>query len=141
MCITPDIEKLSIVDRFAQSYMTQNHQKFGKLCQMIWKTFQHSQPSKTPLNSECHMLAHVIFVKSTSIRLVSYNLWIQNQLFLFGFLFYLKIYNFYPSVLVARTLFFSILIFFILLLITIVDVDWPFYLGVLYCIFFIRNNL
>ena len=38
--ITPDIATLSILGRFAQSYMTQNHsptwdRKFGKLWQMI----------------------------------------------------------------------------------------------------------
>ena len=70
---------LSILGRFAQSHMIQNHsptcdQKFGKLCQMIWKTFQQSLPSKMPLNSGRHMLACVGFVEPLSIKLVSFNL-------------------------------------------------------------------
>ena len=70
--------------------MAQNHSptwdwKFGNLCQMIWKTFQDSMPSKKPLKNGSDMLAHVSFVEPTSIRLVLFNLWMQNQLFLHGF--------------------------------------------------------
>ena len=97
-CIALDTGSLSILGQFAQSYMAQNHsptwdRKFGNLCQVIWKTFHHSQPSKKPLNNGSHMLVHVGFVEPTSIRLVSFNLWIQNQLFLHGFLvLYMYIY-------------------------------------------------
>ena len=67
--------------------------KFGNLCQAIWKTFQNSQHSKKPLNNGNHMLAHVGFVERTSIRLVSFNIWIQNQLFVSTrFSFYVYMY-------------------------------------------------
>ena len=51
---------------------------------MIWKTFNHSQPSKKSLKNGSHMPVHVCFVEPTSIRLVSFNLWIQSQLFFHG---------------------------------------------------------
>ena len=80
--------------------MAQNHsptwdRKFGNLYQVIWKTFHPSQPSKKLLNNGSHMLVHVSFVEPTPVRSVSFNLWIQNRLFLHGFLvssIYLSIY-------------------------------------------------
>ena len=71
--------------------MAQNHsptwkRKFGNWCQVIWKTFHYLQPSKKPLKNGSHILVHVGFVEPTSIRLVSFNLWLQNQRFLHGFL-------------------------------------------------------
>ena len=60
---------------------------------MIWKTFQHSQPSKILSNSGNHIFLHV--VDSTSIGLVSFSIWMQNEFFLRIFLFfYQEIYNF-----------------------------------------------
>ena len=85
------IGPLSILSKFAQSIMAQNHspnweRKFGNWCQVIWKTFHYLQPSKKPLKNGSHTLFHVGFVEPTSTRLVSFNLWIQNQRFLHGFL-------------------------------------------------------
>ena len=62
--ITLKAGSLSILGRFAQSYMAQNHppsweQKFSKLGQMILKTFQKSEPSIKLLNSGSHMLVFV----------------------------------------------------------------------------------
>ena len=55
---------------------------------------------KKALNSGSHMLVHVSFVEPTSIRFVSFNLWMQNQLFLHSFL-VLSIYNIYVCVCVC----------------------------------------
>ena len=64
--------------------------KFGNLCKMIRKTFHHSQPSKkaikqwTPHTCPCH-----IYI---SIRLVSFNIWIQKSTFSSRFSFYICMY-------------------------------------------------
>ena len=55
---------------------------------------------KKALNSGSHMLVHVSFVEPTSIRFVSFNLWMQNQLFLHSFL-VLSIYNIFVCVCVC----------------------------------------
>ena len=130
--------------------------KFGNLCQVIWKTFHHSQPSKKPSNSGSHMLVHVCFVETTSIRLVSFNLWIQNQVFLHGFL-VLSIYgicvcmymyvcmcvcvcsnNIKLKITYIHTYIYIYVIFNFMLLehyLCLVDVDLPLCLAILYCVF------
>ena len=78
----------------AQSHMAQNHsptweQKIGNLCQLIWKTFQQSQPWKKLLHNGSHMFVHVGFVETTSIRLVSFTFEYKTDFFFIVFLFYL----------------------------------------------------
>ena len=63
---------------------------------------------KKPLNTGSHTLVHIGFVEPTSIRLVSFNLWMQNHLFLHGFI-VLLIYDIH----VIRTLFIVILFIFL----------------------------
>ena len=106
----------------AHSYMAQNHSHVGL------KVF--SQSSKKPLNNGSLMLLHVGFVESTSIRLASFNVWIQNQLFLDGFL-VLSIYDMCVCmfmyvciwVCVVCNIYCNFVYLFIPLLIRTVDVD------------------
>ena len=98
-----------------QSYIVHNHsltwdRRSGKLCQLIWKTFKYSHLSKKPLNSGSHMLIHVDFVEPTSTRLVSFNLWMQNQCLSSCFLFLSRdIYFLTFCAYVVRTLFIAVI--------------------------------
>ena len=97
--------------------------KIWQLIPSDMKNFHHSQSSKKPLNNVSHMLVHVGFVEPTSTRLVSFNLWIQGQLFLHGFL-VLSIYDMCVYMFMYVCMFVCCLyIYFTALLIRIVDVD------------------
>ena len=109
--------------------------KIWQLIPSDMKNFHHSQSSKKPLNNVSHMLVHVGFVEPTSTGLVSFNLWIQSQLFLHGFL-VLSIYDMCVCMCMYVCMFVCCsYIYFTALLIRMVDVDYLLCVAISYFIF------